>query len=68
MSAARIIERAKDAGRLRPDFDAQDLVIMVWAMSQVIRESADTAPDTRRRCLAFFLHGVHIGPDADPLG
>lgn len=68
LSAARIIERAKDAGQLRPDFDAQDLVIMVWAMSQVIRESADTAPDTWRRCLAFFLHGVRIGTDADPSG
>lgn len=56
--AARIIERAKDSGHLRRDFDVQDLVIMIWAMSQVIRESADTAPETWRRCLAFFLHGL----------
>lgn len=61
--AARIIERAKDSGHLRPDFDAQDLVIMIWAMSQVIRESTDTAPETWRRCLSFFLHGVRADGD-----
>lgn len=54
----RIVERAKDSGQLRPDFEPQDLVTLVWAMSQVIRESMETAPHAWRRCLGFFLDGL----------
>ncbi|MEV4178028.1 helix-turn-helix domain-containing protein [Nonomuraea sp. NPDC049709] len=56
--AERIIERAQASGRLRADFGSQDLVTLVWAMSQVIRESMETAPETWRRCLAFFVDGL----------
>lgn len=30
----------------------------MWAMSQVIRESIDVAPDVWRRFLAFYLDGL----------
>ncbi|MEU4821035.1 TetR/AcrR family transcriptional regulator [Actinomadura citrea] len=53
-----ITARAKEAGDLRPDFEPQDVVPLMWAMSQVIRESADAAPDAWRRCLGFFLDGL----------
>ncbi|MEV3925303.1 TetR/AcrR family transcriptional regulator [Actinomadura coerulea] len=53
-----IMARAKEAGGLRPDFEPQDVVTLMWAMSQVIRESADVAPDAWRRCLGFFLDGL----------
>ncbi|MEV5750669.1 helix-turn-helix domain-containing protein [Actinoallomurus sp. NPDC052308] len=56
--AERIIERAKDDGVLRADFASQDLVTLVWAMSQVIRESMDVAPLAWKRHLAFFLDGL----------
>ncbi|MFF3669706.1 TetR/AcrR family transcriptional regulator [Microtetraspora malaysiensis] len=56
--AERIIKRAKDDGRLRADFESQDLVTLIWAMSQVIRESMDVAPLTWKRHLAFFLDGL----------
>ncbi|MDN3353449.1 TetR/AcrR family transcriptional regulator [Actinomadura sp. DC4] len=56
--ADRIIERAKESGRLRADFKPQDLSTVIWAMSQVIRESMDVAPEAWRRCLAFFLDGL----------
>lgn len=59
--AERIIQRARDSGQLRPDFEPEDLVTLIWAMSQVIRESMATAPDTWRRCLAFFLDGLRAG-------
>ncbi|MFG1694815.1 TetR/AcrR family transcriptional regulator [Nonomuraea sp. NPDC049309] len=58
LDAERIVARAKEAGRLRADFGMPDLVTLIWAMSQVIRESMDTAPDTWRRCLSFFLDGL----------
>ncbi|WP_141583012.1 TetR/AcrR family transcriptional regulator [Actinomadura sp. WMMA1423] len=53
-----ITDRAKESGDLRADFDPQDVVPLMWAMSQVIRESADVAPDAWRRCLGFFLDGL----------
>lgn len=59
--AERIIGRARDSGQLRSDFEPQDLVTLIWAMSQVIRESMETAPQAWRRCLAFFLDGLRAG-------
>lgn len=56
--AERIIGRAKESGRLRADFETQDLATLIWAMSQVIRESIDVAPQTWRRCFAFYLDGL----------
>jgi len=55
---ATIINRAKKSGQLRVDFQPQDLATLMWAMSQVIRESMDVAPQAWRRCLAFFLDGL----------
>lgn len=52
--AARIIDRAKESGQLRTDFEPVDLAPLVSAMSQLIRES----PETWRRHLAFFLDGL----------
>ncbi|MFC7717852.1 TetR/AcrR family transcriptional regulator [Nonomuraea recticatena] len=57
----RIIERAKESGQLRDDFEPQDLATLVWAMSQVIREAMEAAPQAWRRCLAFFLDGLRAG-------
>ncbi|MEU5031846.1 TetR/AcrR family transcriptional regulator [Streptomyces milbemycinicus] len=54
----QIIARAKDSGQLRPDFEPQDLATLIWAMSKVIGESMDVAPQAWRRCLAFFLDGL----------
>ena len=53
-----IIARASRAGRLRADFEPADLVMLVWGMSQVIRESAEVAPAAWRRCLRFYLDGL----------
>jgi AcrR family transcriptional regulator len=63
----RLIARARDSGQLRADFEASDLATLVWAMSQVIRESMDVAPQAWRRCLAFFLDGLRAGA-AHPVG
>ncbi|WP_214415215.1 TetR/AcrR family transcriptional regulator [Sphaerisporangium fuscum] len=53
-----IIQRAREGGRLRPDFTSQDLVILVCAMSQVIHASLETAPQAWTRCLTYFLDGL----------
>ncbi|NVI87622.1 TetR/AcrR family transcriptional regulator [Actinomadura sp. BRA 177] len=57
-SLVQVIDRAKEAGTLREDFEPQDVVTLMWAMSQVIRESTDVAPEVWRRYLAFFLDGL----------
>lgn len=53
-----LIERARQSGRLRPDFETRDLITLMWAMSQVIRESMEVAPQTWRRHLAFVVDGL----------
>jgi AcrR family transcriptional regulator len=62
----RLIARARDSGQLRADFEIADFATLVWAMSQVIRESTDVAPQAWRRCLTFFLDGLRAGA-AHPL-
>jgi len=54
----RLIKRAQESGQLRLDFEPPDPVTLIWAMSQVIREPMEAAPDAWRRCLAFFLDGL----------
>ncbi len=54
--AERIVERARESGRLRPDFQARDLATLMQAMSGVIRES----PREWRRQLAFFVDGLEV--------
>jgi AcrR family transcriptional regulator len=54
--AVRIIDRAKAAGRLRPDFEPSDLGPLVLAMSEVVRRD----PDGWRRFLAFYLDGLRV--------
>lgn len=40
----RLITRARDSGQLRDDFTTSDFAALMWAVSQVIRETADVAP------------------------
>lgn len=56
--AADIIKRAKASGQLRADFEPADLVTLTWAMSQVIRESAESEPHRWRKFLGFLLDGL----------
>ena len=61
-----LIARAKDAGQLRGDFEVPDYAALIWAMSQVIRETSGVAPQAWRRHLAFLLDGLRAGA-AHPL-
>jgi AcrR family transcriptional regulator len=57
----RLVARAKDSGQLRGDFETSDFAALIWAMSQVIRETAGVAPQAWRRSLAFLLDGLKAG-------
>ncbi|MEW2402466.1 helix-turn-helix domain-containing protein [Streptomyces sp. NPDC046862] len=56
--ASRIIERAQQAGALRPDFTREDLVFILGANALLSRAVRDTAPDAWRRGVAFTLDGL----------
>jgi AcrR family transcriptional regulator len=49
-----LIARAKDAGRLRQDFSAEDLVLLLMANAGVIAATGDAAPDAWRRVVAYM--------------
>ncbi|MBW4717974.1 TetR/AcrR family transcriptional regulator [Saccharothrix obliqua] len=68
LHAERIVARAKASGQLRADFELGDLATLTWAMSQVIRESMDTAPNAWRRCLAFLTDGLRAEAARTPAG
>ncbi|CAO5233405.1 SbtR family transcriptional regulator [Frankia sp. AgKG'84/4] len=58
---AELLVRVRDSGQLRADFETSDFAALIWAMSQVIRETAGVAPQAWRRHLAFQLDGLRAG-------
>ncbi|MFJ9586545.1 SbtR family transcriptional regulator [Streptomyces acidicola] len=56
-AAARVIERAQQAGALRPDFTREDLLFILGTNALLSRAVKDTAPDAWRRGVAFTLDG-----------
>jgi AcrR family transcriptional regulator len=53
---AVLTQRAKDAGRLRADFDRTDLSLVLMANSGITADSLDAALAASRRLVAFLLH------------
>ncbi|MFC8663906.1 TetR/AcrR family transcriptional regulator [Streptomyces sp. NPDC057199] len=55
----QLIERAQQAGELRADFTREDMLLFIfWTTAMIVRHTADTAPDTWRRGIAFLLDGL----------
>jgi AcrR family transcriptional regulator len=51
----RLMERAKAAGRLRPDFVAEDVVLVLMANAGVIAATGNAAPASWRRVVGYLL-------------
>jgi AcrR family transcriptional regulator len=64
---ARIVARARESGDLRPDFEPEDLGILLMANAGLIHRTADGAPTAWRRMVAYFLDSLHDGAAAGPL-
>ncbi|MEU5952360.1 helix-turn-helix domain-containing protein [Streptomyces sp. NPDC047525] len=66
---AQLVRRAKDAGRLRPDFDASDLPLLLMANSGITACSTDAAPAASRRFVAYLLDSFRAdrAAPAEPL-
>jgi AcrR family transcriptional regulator len=61
-----LVERARTAGRLRSDFVAEDMVMFLMANAGVLTATADAAPETSRRLVAYFLQAC-AAPATEPL-
>ncbi len=53
-----LVERAKQQGAVRPDFDQTDLIFMQVALSAVMDSTRAVAPELYRRYLTMFLDGI----------
>lgn len=51
----KLIARAKDAGRLRPDFSDKDLIILLMANAGVVTATQEVAPGASPRLVAYLL-------------
>ncbi|MFD6659594.1 TetR/AcrR family transcriptional regulator [Streptomyces parvus] len=68
MGAARqIVERAHEAGALRPDFTNADLVFAFAANALLARATGEAAPNGWRRQAAFLLDGLRTESSRHPV-
>jgi AcrR family transcriptional regulator len=58
----RLVQRAKDAGELRADFEPQDLPLLVMMLTAVIDAAEAVAPDLWRRYLEVVIQGLRATP------
>ncbi|MGW3951260.1 TetR/AcrR family transcriptional regulator [Streptomyces sp. NPDC004752] len=69
---ARLIQRAKDAGRLRDDFDITDIPLLLRAVGGLTDCSPEVSAPAARRLVAYLLHSFradtadHAGPPLPP--
>jgi AcrR family transcriptional regulator len=61
---AQLIQRAKDAGRLRDDFDHTDITLLLLANSGIVGESQQVSLAASRRLVAYLLQSFHVGHTA----
>ncbi|HKC29725.1 MAG TPA: helix-turn-helix domain-containing protein [Jatrophihabitans sp.] len=59
----QMVERAKQAGAVRPDIEATDLGVVVLMLCTVADVTGDAAPDLWRRYLPMLLDGLRAGSD-----
>jgi AcrR family transcriptional regulator len=61
-----LVERARDAGALRPDIDATDLPVIQWMVGAVVDHGRDVKPELWRRYLEIVLRGIRAEPGLAP--
>jgi AcrR family transcriptional regulator len=67
-----LLQRARAAGRLRPDATTEDVVLVLLANAGVVRRTAEHAPTASPRLVALLLDGLQAGaatpapPPPDP--
>jgi AcrR family transcriptional regulator len=59
---SQLAQRAKDAGALRADFEAEDLPLLVMMLTAVLDAAHDAAPELWRRYLEIVIQGLRATP------
>ncbi|WP_030903253.1 TetR/AcrR family transcriptional regulator [Streptomyces sp. NRRL F-5126] len=70
---ARLVQRAKEAGRLRGDFDPSDVLVLLLANNGLAAQPPHVSEPASRRLVAYFLQSAEADrtkplPPAAPLG
>lgn len=60
----RLLERAREDGRLREDFDVFDVPMLHLMLGAVADATREVAPELWRRYLGIFLDGMRAKRDA----
>jgi len=63
----QIMQQAQAQDALRPDFIVDDLFVIFWSNSALVRASHAAAPDAWRRNLAIVLDGLRMDRERVPL-
>ena len=63
---AQLVQRAKNTGQLRKDFDPSDVTLLLLANNGVAQQSPEVAMTASRRLLAYFLQSCQT-TDGTPL-
>jgi AcrR family transcriptional regulator len=59
-----LVDKAKQQGAVRPDFDQSDIIFIQVALSAIMDRTRVVSPDLYRRYLAMFLDGVSTERDS----
>jgi AcrR family transcriptional regulator len=63
----KLVQRAKDAGVVRPDIDTSDVPLINFMVNTIVDFSRDIEPALYKRYLAIVLDGLRPRDDLDPL-
>lgn len=65
--ASAIVQRAKDAGVVRPDLAVTDIPVLEFMLTSAAELTEDVDPDLWRRYLVIVLDGLRVRRDAPSL-
>jgi len=61
------VQRAQEAGALRPDFDVNDIAVIGVMLGAAVDFTGDVRPDAWQRYLALILNGLRAESDDEEL-
>jgi AcrR family transcriptional regulator len=62
----RLLRRAQDAGRLRPDVVYEDVSMLIWATGEIVSITRDAAPGVWRRYVGLMLDALRVPAEGTP--
>jgi hypothetical protein len=58
----KLVQRAKEAGCLRPDFQPQDIPILLVMLTTIVDAARDVEPDLWQRYIEIVFQGLRAAP------